>query len=216
MVTILVDDREKASGILEHLEAVADARVCVQRLPTGDYIVDGALVFERKSATDFAKSLIDGRLFAQAQRLTKQFASAAFILEGSPAAWEKLGVRREALQGALVSLTLIFGLPVFRTRNAAETAHVLLYAGRQLARLRRAEPLPCRLNKTKGKRARQLRILQALPGIGSDRAKHLLDHFGSVQACVSASIAELRQVAGIGAKTAKAIRALVGDHPEEP
>ncbi|MBV9488902.1 MAG: nuclease [Verrucomicrobia bacterium] len=208
-VKILVDDREPALGVLEYLKDVPNLQVCVQRLHTGDFVVDGAVVFERKSASDFAKSLIDGRLFTQAQRLTKQSERAGFVLEGGPSDWEALGVRREALQGALITLSLIFGLPVFRTRDAAETAHLLLYAGRQLARLKRADPLPYRLNKAKRKRTRQLRILQALPGIGGDRARNLLDHFGSVQACLTAPIAELCRVQGVGLKTAKAIRDLV-------
>ena len=207
---ILVDDREAASGVLEYLDTVPGLRVCVQRLHTGDYVVAGAAIFERKSACDFAGSLIDGRLFAQASRLARQPQRAAFILEGLPSAWETLGVPREALQGALVSLALIFDLPVLRTRNVEETAHVLLYAARQLARLQRADPLPYRLNKAKRRRTRQLRILQSLPGIGSDRAKHLLDHFGNVQACFTASAKDLCRVPGIGLKTATAIRDLLG------
>jgi ERCC4-type nuclease len=121
-----------------------------------------------------------------------------------------LRVRREALQGALVSLALIFDLPVFRTRNVEETAHVLVCAAHQLARLQRADPFPYRVNKAKRRRTRQLRILQSLPGIGSDRAKHLLDHFGNVQACFSASAEDLCRVPGIGPKTATAIRDLLG------
>ncbi|MBV8899361.1 MAG: nuclease [Verrucomicrobia bacterium] len=209
-IEIVVDDRETASGMMEYLYQVPDLHVCVQRLHTGDYVVDGAAIFERKSACDFASSLIDGRLFAQASRLAQQPQRAAFILEGPASAWESLGVRREALQGALVSLTLIFDLPVLRTRDVEETAHVLLYAARQLARLQRADPLPYRLNKAKRRRTRQLRILQSLPGIGSDRAKRLLDHFGNVQACFTASTKELSQVPGIGLKTAATIRDLLG------
>jgi ERCC4-type nuclease len=154
--------------------------------------------------------LIDGRLFAQASRLARQPEKAAFILEGPASAWEALGVRREALQGALVSLTLVFDLPVLRTRNPEETARLLLYSAHQLARLQRADPLPYRLNKAKRRRTRQLRILQSLPGVGSDRAKRLLDHFGNVQACFTASADDLCRVPGIGLKTAAAIRNVVG------
>lgn len=209
-IKIVVDDREAASGIMEHLYQIPDLHVCVQRLHAGDYVVDGAAIFERKSACDFAGSLIDGRLFAQASRLAKQPQRAAFILEGPASAWEALGVRREAIQGALVSLTLLFDLPVLRTRNVEETAHLLLYAARQLGRLQRADPLPHGPNKAKRRRTRQLRILQSLPGIGSDRAKRLLDHFGNVQACFTASAEDLRQVPGIGLKTAATIRDLLG------
>jgi DNA excision repair protein ERCC-4 len=208
-IDVVVDDRETASGIMEYLSRIPNLHVCVQRLHTGDFVIDGAAIFERKTACDFAGSLIDGRLFAQASRLASQPQRAAFILEGPASTWEALGVRREALQGALVSLTLIFDLPVLRTRDVEETAHVLLYAARQLARLQRADPLPYRL-KAKRRRTRQLRTLQTLPGIGSDRAKRLLDHFGNVQACFTASADELRQIPGIGLKTAAAIRDLIG------
>jgi DNA excision repair protein ERCC-4 len=47
--------------------------------------------------------------------------------------------------------------------------------------------------------------LQSLPGIGPDRAKRLLERFGTVRACFDASKTELQKVEGIGPKIAEAI-----------
>src|SRR3979411_2535494 len=208
---IIADDRESTSGIFEHLTGFSDVRLHIERLLTGDYIVDNTMIFERKAAADFAESLVDTRLFCQARRLATQSLSGVFIIEGSASDWRKLHVRREALQGALLTLSLVFDLPVFRSRDINETARLLVYAGRQFVRLRDGDASRYRVSKAKRKRTRQLRLLTMLPGVGADLAKRLLDHFGSVHACLAASPTELQEVSRIGPKTAEAIRNLVGE-----
>jgi DNA excision repair protein ERCC-4 len=208
---IIADDRESTSGIFEHLRSFSDVRLHIERLLTGDYIVDNTIIFERKAAADFAESLIDTRLFCQARRLANQSLRGAFIIEGSASDWCKLRVRREALQGALLTLSLVFDLPVFRSRDINETTRLLVYAGRQFVRLRHGVASRYRVSKAKRKRTRQLRLLTMLPGVGTDLAKRLLDHFGSVHACLAASPTELQEVSRIGPKTAEAIRDLVGE-----
>ena len=129
----------------------------------------------------------------------------AYILEGSGTDWLGLGVSREAIQGALVTLMLIFDIPVFRSSGPPESPRLIFYIGSQLARLRDPEHVPYRQAKTKRKKSRQLRVLQGLPGIGPDRAKGLLERFKTVHACFSASTVELMEVEGLGPKTAAAI-----------
>ena len=51
----------------------------------------------------------------------------------------------------------------------------------------------------------QLFILQGLPGIGPEKAKRLLETFGSVNAVFQADADALQGVSGIGEKTANAI-----------
>jgi DNA excision repair protein ERCC-4 len=108
-----------------------------------------------------------------------------------------------------VTLMLIFDVPVFRSSDPAESARLIYYIGSQLVRLRDPGHVPYRQAKAKRKKTRQLRILQSLPGVGADRAKKLLERFGTVRACLTASPAELSEVEGIGSKTATAIDQVV-------
>jgi DNA excision repair protein ERCC-4 len=208
IIEIIVDHREARSGVLEHLSNLTDVRLGWENLSTGDYIVKGSVVFERKTAADFANSIVDQRLFLQAKRLTDLSLRTALILEGTAADWKALALRREALQGALIALTLIYDLPVFRAETPKETAQLLVYAGCQFARLR-DEVSRSRVSKPKRKRTRQLHLLTTLPGIGPDRAHRLLDHFGTIQACINSPAEILETIPGIGRKTAAAIRDLV-------
>jgi DNA excision repair protein ERCC-4 len=68
-VQIAVDDRERSSGIVAELEKLDAVIVKMEHLAVGDYCIDGAVLIERKTAVDFAQSLMDGRLFAQASRM---------------------------------------------------------------------------------------------------------------------------------------------------
>lgn len=208
-IRILADDREPAA-IFSALRALAGVEVEIGRLKAGDFLVDDRLLIERKTLRDFALSVVDGRLFSQASRLVSAERPSALILEGRAGDLCAVGVRREALQGALVTLTLLFGLPVLRSMDAQETAHLLLYAADQMrASASGAFVRPGK--RPKGKKRVQLRILQGLPGVGPSRAQALLDVFGSVQAVLDADAPTLENVAGIGAKTATAIRWAVTD-----
>ncbi|MBV8100766.1 MAG: nuclease [Verrucomicrobia bacterium] len=214
-IEIIADHRENQSSVWESLSAFPDVQLRWKDLQTGDYIVEQGAIFERKTASDFAASLIDQRLFSQAKRLAEQPMRAGIIIEGGPDDWNKLGIRREALQGTLITLTLVFHLSVFRSRDTKETAQLLVYTGRQFARLKEDAPR-YRIYKAKRKRTQQLRLLATLPAVGSDRAYRLLDYFGSVQACITATASELEKVPGIGPKTAAAIRDLVSPEINQP
>jgi DNA excision repair protein ERCC-4 len=212
---VIADHRESKSGVGECLAALPDVRLRWEKLLIGDYIVGEVAIFERKTASDFAASLIDQRLFSQAKRLADQPLRAAFIIEGSSYDWTMVGIRREALQGALVTLALIFDLAVFRSLNPKETSQILIYAGHQFARLREDTPR-YRIYKAKKRWTQQIHLLATLPAVGPDRAYRLLDHFGSVQACITAPARELQKVPGIGPKTAAAIRDLVSAEIDQP
>jgi excinuclease UvrABC nuclease subunit len=88
------------------------------------------------------------------------------------------------------------------------------YISLNFARLREDVPR-YRFYKAKRKRTQQLHLLASLPLVGLDRAHRLLDHFGSVQACITATADELEKVPGIGPKTAAAIRDLVSSETKQ-
>jgi DNA excision repair protein ERCC-4 len=211
-LVIQADDREAESGVIECLRALPGVDVQVLRLSLGDYLVEGYGLFERKTVADFAASVTSGHLFDQAVRLANSSQPATLILEGGASALAGIQVRREALQGAMVSLGLIFRIPVLRSRDPAETARLLVYAGDQLRRHEEDRGLrPGR--RPKGKRRRQLWILQGLPGVGPERARQLLEVFGSVESVMNARQAELEELDGIGPKTAQGIREILQETP---
>lgn len=206
-IRVVADDREARSGVVQALRARDDVAVSVARLPVGDYRIEGGRVLiERKTLADFGASLIDGRLFKQAARLARADAErVALILEGRGADLIQTGVRREALQGALIAISVGLGIPVLRAVDADETARLIVYMARQLGRAADgALPRPGR--RPKRKRARQLYILQSLPRVGPARARTLLDTYGGIEGVFAADEAELAALPGIGRCTAKAIR----------
>lgn len=203
-VLILADDREAASLVPAALRQIPGVDLRFQRLSVGDYEVVHRCVFERKTVTDFAASIIDGRLFHQAARLARLELVTAIILEGRASQLAETGVRREALQGAMITLSLFFHLRVLRALDASETARLLVYAAHQLERHEAASQTRFGA-KPKRKKRLQLHILQGLPGIGPSRAELLLQRFGSVQAVMCASLNSLQEVEGVGPKIASAI-----------
>src|SRR5260370_24980611 len=192
-VQVVVDDGGRPSGVVPELEKLGRIVVKIEHLALGDYCIDGAVLIERKTAADFAQSLIDGRLFGQAVRMAASSMRPAYILEGSSAEWLGLGVSREALQGALVTLMLTFDVPVFRASDPAESARLILYIGSQLVRLLDPGYVPYRQAKAKRKKTRQLRVLQSLPGIVPHPANRLLERFRPLRSCVSATTTELME-----------------------
>ncbi|MFH0907638.1 MAG: ERCC4 domain-containing protein [bacterium] len=202
---IAVDDRECKAGVLGYLRRMENTNVEILRLEVGDYCVDNRLVVERKTLPDFAASVIDGRLFQQATRLANSGKQAIVLLEGTAADLADAGLRREALQGALITLSVVFGIPVLRALDAAESARLIYYVASQVERVAHGAA-PRHGYRPKKKRRRQLHILQGLPGVGPEKAQRLLETFGTVEGVMTAQEKHLIEVHGIGSRTAAAIR----------
>jgi ERCC4-type nuclease len=206
-IVVCVDDREASAATIAHLESNPGVQLEIRRLNLGDYMVDGRILFERKTLSDLADSIIDGRLFDQGIRLASQSLVPVIILEGRVES-SCNGMRREAIQGALITLTLVLGIPLLRSKDPEESVQLMLYAAEQARRVGR-RALPRQGKRPRGKRRKQLALLQELPGIGPERAARLLACFGSIANVVNASHQELCGVPGIGSVTASAIRALL-------
>ena len=209
-IHIIADDRECKSEVIESLLQIENVEVSIQRLSIGDYQVDNRLIVERKTLKDFAVSIIDGRLFKQMLCLANSNSKAVLILEGTASDTAELGMTREAMQGALITVALILGIPVLRSKDPSETAKLMVYIGRQIESLAMGG-VQRHGYRPKNKRKRQLFILQGLPGVGSERAGRLLERFGSVEAAISASSSELQSVDGIGKSIADKIRWAVSE-----
>lgn len=199
-----VDDREPPSSVTLELDALAEVEVRPCRLRAGDYLVDDRLLFERKTVSDLARSIADGRLFRQALLLAASDYRPVLLLEGTRDDAHGLRVSREAMQGALISVSVIMGIPVLRSAGPAESAWLMVTCALQVERTA-SESVFRPGHRPRGRRGRQLYILQGLPEIGKTRAERLLGVFGSVQGVMNARYEDLLQVEGIGKGTARMI-----------
>ncbi len=141
-IHIVVDDREIRCGILDILDTMELVSVTVKRLTCGDYAVGENLLFERKMLADFAVSVKDGRIFKQGCKLAQSSRRGIIILEGTSRDLASSGMRREALQGTLIALTVFLGIPLLRSRNLQETAQLMLYTARQNRTIASGAALP--------------------------------------------------------------------------
>jgi DNA excision repair protein ERCC-4 len=200
---ITADYREEASGLIDLLRN-EEIIVEVRKVLHGDYIINGFVTIERKTARDFLISIVDGRLFRQLSNLKNHCRNPLLIIEGNP--YETaLNFDPMAIKGALISTQAIWHIPVLLSRSKEDTRDTILMIGSQEEAHMDVVPLrggyrPKRL------KSRQLYVLQGFPGVGPILAKRLVDHFRSVLAVMNASIAELSQVEGIGDASAQKIR----------
>ena len=209
-INVIADDRECKSEVIASLLQIEDVDVSIQRLSLGDYRVDNRLIVERKTLKDFAVSIIDGRLFKQMLCLANSNSKCVLILEGMVSDKAELGMTREAMQGALITVSLILGIPVLRSKDPSETAKLMVYIGRQIKSMAMGG-VQRHGYRPKTKRKRQLFILQGLPGVGRERAERILARFGNVEAAISASSSELKSVDGIGKSIADKIKWAVSE-----
>jgi DNA excision repair protein ERCC-4 len=132
------------------------------------------------------------------------------ILEGTGRDIAESGMSREAIQGALITVTVVFGIPLLRSHDPEESALLMIFAARQAAMLA-GGALPRFGHRPKSKRVLQLHILQGLPSIGPTRAARLIDRFATVEAAIAAAPEALAQVEGLGSTLAHKIRWAVSE-----
>ncbi len=134
-VSVIADDRERDPALREALLALPELEVRWKRLVLGDFLVDQRLIVERKTVLDFAVSVVDGRLFSQCRRLAGCGLCPVLVLEGTQAMLAGRAFSRDALLGAMVTVQLVFGIPVLRSVSPSETVRLLRIVACQTARL---------------------------------------------------------------------------------
>lgn len=228
---VVLDDRERPSGLAEELSRALGRPPVVRRLEVGDVLVRGRILIERKTAADFEASMLDGRLFAQAAELARQPFDPLVILEGTfdP---EKHRVSGAALRQAMLALVMDWRLPVVRSGGLADTAKWVkaLLGGRRRveapdwrsvtpagARRPAAERVlaPRRGSVDPATRAKRQTeaLLGAIEGVGPVRARALAEAFGSVGALMAAGHDAIARVPGVGTRMAARIRLALEGKP---
>jgi Fanconi anemia group M protein len=212
VIDIIADSREGDSETFAVLKARPDVALTVTTLKYGDYSVAGQLSFERKSAEDLGRSIIDGRLFRQMSALRLRAKRPVLLIEGLQPLSSPSGVPWHAVRGALVSVAVVFGVPILAADSPEESAEIMVIAARQMARTTSVAHVRPGY-RPKGWRRRALFILQGLPGVGPGRAGALLDAFGSVAAVMATDAERLVGVGGIGSRVSGDITTAIGTEP---
>jgi DNA excision repair protein ERCC-4 len=203
---IIIDEREKKSGIPDLLRAVG-VSIELKNLPVGDYIVAPETIVERKSIQDFISSVFDGRLFDQCNRLKEYFEHPIILMEGNVDQIEDLTENPLVFYGAISSVVLYFKIPIIPTPNASHTAKLLI------AMCTRQEnkkgPFLKKIKKSDDLQKQQLSVLCSLPGVGEKLATRMLEKFGSPTNTLKASYTELSKIKGVGESRALRIRKML-------
>ncbi|WP_179372263.1 ERCC4 domain-containing protein [Nitrosopumilus ureiphilus] len=200
---IIVDERERKSGIPELLKSVG-MNLEMKTLPIGDYIVGPETIVERKSIRDLMASVFDGRLFDQCSRLKEHFENPIVLMEGNVDEIEEITENPLIFYGAISTVVLDFKIPVIPTPSAAHTAKLLVsmcsrkesHKGPYLKKIKKSIDLE----------RQQLSALCSLPGIGEKFAIRMLEKFGTPLKVFTATTADLAKVEGLGEARAKKIK----------
>lgn len=200
---IYADNREASSGIINELKDLG-AEVREKNLKVGDFLVSERVVIERKTGKDFANSIIDKRMFQQAQELKENFENPLIVIEGNHGTHRN--IHPNAIRGALCSLAVDFEVPIIYTEDTGDTA-ALIYQMAKREQLKKNKGVRLRGKKTpKTLKGQQVHMVQSLPGIGPNLAHELLKKFRTIKEIANADKQKLTSVEGVGEKKAKEIK----------
>lgn len=206
-ILILVDDREKGSGIIKDMFDLG-ASVRLKRLAVGDYLLSPKCIVEFKTIPDFVDSIIDGRLLTQAKTLKQHCERPILIIQGTEDIYAQRKIHPNAIRGMLATLTVEHGISVLYTKHSKDTANLLTI----IAKREQQEPggnFTFHNNKPLTLKEKQEFIVSSLPGIGPTLCKPLLQAFGSIKNVMNANVQALQEIDKIGPKKAKEIQTLL-------
>lgn len=170
--------------------------------------------FQRKEARDFMASVSDGRLALELGQIQSSalITSAVFILEGQ-FDWTTDGqstipyatLTRASFRSLITGIQLR-GVIVHFSDDLDDTVRIISTVSGYLSKPRHSA-LSQRPNArsawgTKTSKAFALHLLQSFPGIGTEMADRIYNHFSTIPLEWTCDESELSSIPGIGAKTA--------------
>jgi ERCC4-related helicase len=199
---IYVDTRESLL-LVDELKKQG-SRVDVKALPMGDFVLSTDVVAERKTAEDFVKSVIDGRLFNQLVAMRETYPRPILILEGDRR--RAVGIGSAAFLGALASVISDFQVSIFTSSDESETAQILFHIARREQMDKKKEVRIRSGRKPASISDMQKYIVAGLPGVSTVLADRFLRELKTVANIFNSREKDLMRVEGVGEKLAKRIR----------
>lgn len=209
---IIIDNRELRTPTVRKLYDLG-VDIEVKHLPVADFIVSDRVGVEKKTSNDLNSSIIDSRLFQQAEDLKNNFERPVILIEGNSLFNGRL--HPNSVRGAIASLMIDFGIPVIMTDNGEETAFFLVALAKREQEEHKRKVLYNAQRKPLDEIKLKEHIIASLPNVGGQLAKNLLEHFRTIEKVFTASEEDLTEVEGIGEIKAKRIRDLVTKEYED-
>ena len=121
---IIIDERERGEirSAFDNLEC----DLSIETLDFGDYIVSSRCAIERKRGDDLVSSIFDTRFFQQLSKLKNIFQFPILIIESLEKTFSRKFVKESSIYGALVYATYKMNIPIIPTKDALETAKVIV------------------------------------------------------------------------------------------
>ncbi len=210
-VEIVADQRELNSTIGRELSSRENTTVRLESLEIGDYILSDRVIVERKSVRDFLATLTgeERSVFEQVSGMKEYYSRPILVIEGSENLYEERNVHPNAIRGVFASLAVDFGVSVLWTVDESDTAALLgvIAEREQLTQDRQVRVHGEKTTKTLAEQ--QEYVVSSIADVGPVTAEALLDSLGSVEAVLTADIADLESVKGVGPVTAERIHEVV-------
>ncbi len=202
---IISDCHENKCSVNDYLKDLG-AVVKVLPLKVGDFICSERVCVERKTGNDFISSIVDGRLFQQAEELRDNFSKPVMIVEGDYCIG---GMNENAIKAALSSIILNYEIPVIMTKDEKDTAKTIFWLAKREQIISnvgvgiKGEKKPKKLEDL------QEHVISGLPGVSVIISKRILKKFNTIRNFVNANEKQMIEVDGIGKVLAKRLHELL-------
>lgn len=220
-VSVTVDSREQKAGY--HVAFDANEYVCnvnVEQIPIGDFVLDDEIVFERKTPSDFVKSLKNNRLESQVRRMTDEYGASQtyLVIQGTLKdihTLERSGFDNRAINGFISSMSARWSTPPLFLDNRYEVTDMVVRIGRKHSE--ETDRVVVKPDDTPEWSDADFfeRALMQLHGIGPVTAERIYDEFDSLPEFVSTDTDRMTKIQRVGDKRADNILTQVRDAGSE-
>jgi ERCC4-type nuclease len=207
-VEVIIDSNEasqkpKLVEVLALHEDIADYEI--KPLDEGDFIIDNC-IFERKTPSDFASSLQEGRLRDQVERMADHEEIPFILIEGDMEDFNNLehtDIPPKSLRGMDASIELRNNISV----KYCSTIELLADEAVRLSRKEKEEVSVTQARQTDAVKETTFleRVFLAIEGIGPKTAESLSQQFESLSDAIESEADDFESVEGIGPETSEKI-----------
>lgn len=218
-VEVVIDSNEatqkpKLVEVLALHEDIEDYEI--KPLKEGDFIIDNCM-FERKTPSDFASSLQEGRLRDQVERMAGRGEIPFILIEGNMEDFDNLehtDIPPKSLRGMDASIELRNNISVKYCSKIELLADIAV----RLARKEKEEVSVTQTRQTDAVKDTTFleRVFLSIEGIGPKTAESLSQQFESLSDAIEADSVIFESVEGVGPETSKKIISSLHNKDSQP